>query len=108
MMSTIWQATVIAQIEVLMPDNIDLFARGLERAQQQGNIVVDLDVQTAVVLIGALQLACRHPAAKSSPTLRSAAEIARALQSLLAARDEELGRLLERGWHEVFDVPREP
>lgn len=64
-----------------------------------------VDAAGVFALIGQIQLVCRHPG--NVGRSRTWAEgFARELQNCLAVHSPELGRLVERGWHAVFDVPR--
>ncbi len=76
---------------------------GLRRCRP---IQLELSPDQAFCLVATIQLALRHPGNRG-PTSKVAEAIGRALQDGLAAQDAELGRLCERGWHPVFDVPRE-
>jgi hypothetical protein len=69
---------------------------------------LSLSVSTAVELVSVIQLASRHPAARGSPTIRRVVDLARRLHRELEIHSPELGRLLERGWHEVWDVRTGP
>lgn len=60
----------------------------------------------AWVILSQMQLALRHPG-NIGPASKAAYQLARTLQSLIAPQGTALGRLAERGWHEVFDVPRD-
>jgi hypothetical protein len=80
----------------------------MERLDRIGSIEfeVSLSASTAVTVISQIQLALRHPG-NNGPSAQHARGFARALQDLLAEQDPEIGRYLERGWHSVFDVPRQ-
>lgn len=85
------------------PDFNDL-AEGI--AQCRG-ISLELEASDAVYLISVIQLASRHPTGRLSPTVQRVLTLARGLQDALAEQSPDVGRILEQGWHEVFDVPRE-
>lgn len=88
----------------MMDNEIDIFTAALGKVREP--VVLELTVAQALVLIVQLQLACRHPS-NIGPTRRTAEGIARVIQDAIGRDSPEAGRLLERGWHEVFDVPRE-
>jgi hypothetical protein len=84
----------------------EVLAAACERLAAHGPVRLDLGVAECVTLIAVIQLASRHPAARSSPSIQEAVAIARQIQDGMAAREPDIGRLLERGWHSVFDVER--
>jgi nucleoside-triphosphatase THEP1 len=65
---------------------------------------VHLNAHAIVTLIAVIQLARRHPMAKASKSIQDAVMLARKLQDHLDGHAPGIGRLLEKGWHEVFDV----
>ncbi|HTU18534.1 MAG TPA: hypothetical protein VMG10_10780 [Gemmataceae bacterium] len=83
------------------------FVASLERAEAAGPLLVELSPTQAVSIIGIIQLACRHPGTRGSASRETAEAFARLMQASLERRSPDLGRLVERGWHEVFDVPTE-
>ncbi len=86
-----------------------LFIQEVLRLNQlHPTVILEVDVATAVQLIAVIQLVNRHPAAAYSESLKLAAGFARRVQEDLAKESPELGRLLEKGWHQVFDVIRAP
>ena len=71
------------------------------------NVDLQLGPHPAFALVGLLQLACRHPGLQGS--CRALAEtLGRKIQAELGQREPILGRLLERGWHPVFDERPDP
>lgn len=85
-----------------------LFAAGCAAAEQQGNLLIEIGAVNATCLIAIIQLACRHPGLRGSESRKYAERFARTLQEELGRRNADLGRLLERGWHKVFDVDSLP
>ena len=81
------------------------FARALRALPEEITLTVSREL--AVQLIAVVQLASRHPGASGSPSMAAVVRMARALQDGMAERAPHLGRLLEKGWRPVFDVPRE-
>jgi len=73
-------------------------ARGLEP------INLTLEPGSVITIIAQLQLALRHPGNRGR-SADNARRIARTLQDILAQQDPEIGRYLEKGWHECWDVP---
>jgi hypothetical protein len=72
-----------------------------------GNLHLEISAGSALALIGALQLACRHPGFVG-PTRREVEGLARTLQRRMAAESDLVGRVLERGWYPVFDHRPDP
>lgn len=70
-------------------------------------LVVHLDVSQVTSLITLIQCAIRHPGVTHTELGRRAVPMGRYLQDGLADVSPELARIFERGWHEVFDTPRE-
>jgi hypothetical protein len=58
-------------------------------------------------LMGAVQLASRHPEAMQGETMRVAVQMARRIQHLIATTPA-LARVAEQGWDQTKDVPRDP
>ena len=69
-------------------------------------IMLEMGAGLAVGLIGTIQLACRHPRF-TGETRRMVEGMARELQRDLEAVNPAF-RLLERGWHPVFDHRPDP
>lgn len=84
------------------------FTRAVERAESKGPVALQLTVTQCVNLVAVLQLVSRHPHARYSQPIQQVIGWARQIHAYLEERDEELGRLLERGWHPVFDEPGGP
>jgi hypothetical protein len=68
---------------------------------------IDLPPEMAVSLIAVIQLAKRHPQAKWTKVMDTVTTFARYLQETLGESSPEIDRLLELGWHEVFDESNE-
>jgi hypothetical protein len=63
--------------------------------------MIEMDAAAIVMVIAQLQLALRHPG-NQGPSRKDVIRFARGLQDLLASYDPEIGRYMERGWHECF------
>jgi len=87
------------------PDSIQI-SQALAALDQLPIVELTMDPMTAWCVLGSLQLALRHPGHKGA-SAKIAERFARAIQASIAPPGTELGRLAERGWHAVFDVPRE-
>lgn len=69
-----------------------------------GYITVQIDAMTAVILVGVMQLALRHPDLPGA-TQAITASFAIGLQArLVQACGPEIGRLLDYGWDPAYDV----
>lgn len=66
-------------------------------------IHIELPVEVIVSVIATIQLAHRHPMARFSRTVKEAVRFARTLQDGMDSVRPGIGRLIEKGWHEVFD-----
>jgi hypothetical protein len=77
-----------------------------ERVARLEPLPFTLSPYTAVVIVSQIQLALRHPG-NVGELAKQARHIARTLQERLAEQDPEVGRYLEQGWHEVFDIRSE-
>lgn len=84
--------------------DVDDFVAALRSVREP--IVLQMTLDQAVTLIANIQLACRHPGNRG-PSRKIAEAIARVVQDAIAQESPEAGRLLERGWHQVYDVPME-
>lgn len=87
----------------LLHDLVD----AMRASDTHGPILLELDTAMAFALVSVIQLAARHPTARHMAMMQQVVELARVAQEGMARRDERLGRYLEQGWHEVFDVPTE-
>lgn len=80
--------------------------KDLQRLEEEmPPLTLTLSPGRSAMLVALLQLTCRHPG-NLGASRDLAEEVGRRLQDALARHSEALGRVLERGWHEVFDVPR--
>ena len=66
------------------------------------NIVVELDAFSWMCVLGALQLATRHPA-YTGPSSDIVRRVARNIQEMISLNDN-IAILLELGWDPQFDV----
>jgi len=71
----------------------------------QCKIKLEIDAVTAVILIGQLQLATRHPK-NNGPSVPYAVAFARKLQQIIAEKfpDTSLPVTMEMGWNPNFDI----
>lgn len=67
-------------------------------------IHIEIDAACACVLLSQLQLALRYPMNRGY-SAQEARRIADAIQEAIGRHSPEAFRLLERGWHEVYDRP---
>lgn len=92
-------------VDLTGPTDEQIFAVEAQRLNDAGwDLPVHLNATAAIALISLVQLACRHPGVRMGGLRQDGEYLARELQQRLAESSPELGRLLERGWHEVFDV----
>lgn len=64
---------------------------------------IDLDIVTAMCIIGQIQLASRHPA-NTGESAAIAASFARQLQEMVVAVAPKNEQLIEKGWNPDFDI----
>ncbi|HWN95036.1 MAG TPA: hypothetical protein VNT99_08385 [Methylomirabilota bacterium] len=84
----------------------ELMQRALLAAERLGAtpVVLQLDLGTAMQIISALQLACRHPDFNGGA--RETVEgFARDAQESIGEQAPEIAEFLELGWSEEYDVP---
>ncbi len=93
-----------------MPDQPDkhmIAQHGMRAVVSHGThpVVLETDVISIWVLLATIQLANRHPAAATSPTIQKAVEVARGFQEALLALPfgQAIYDLIELGWHTQFD-----
>jgi hypothetical protein len=76
-----------------------------DRLKAMPDLQIEMRADQLFTLIAMIQLASRHPGTRGSSAAEEVIAIARDLQEKVFGPEAELDRLLERGWHEVFDVP---
>lgn len=88
------------------PENIpDNFLHAVERlANNQNPFTVQMSPYQAWCLVGAVQLATRHPGF-TGPSRLTAESVAREISAALTANDPDLRQLAVMGWHQQFDAP---
>lgn len=67
-------------------------------------VVIEMDITTAVGMIGALQLALRHPGFRNRPTARAVRGTLDQLIDALSEGDAEFREFLKLGNNPAFDV----
>lgn len=86
------------------PSNEEKFLAALKRLEADPQPVsVEMAKSSLWLMLSAVQLACRHPAAKTSKTLQAAKSIASSIMRDISANDADLRMLAEMGWEEQFD-----
>jgi len=65
--------------------------------------ILNTNVLTALTMLGALQLALRHPRFKGTPSGQEMTNVARDIQRVLEQAIPECKFLMEAGWNERFD-----
>jgi len=65
--------------------------------------ILNTDVLTAFTMLGALQLALRHPKFKGTSSGQHMTKVARDIQRVLERAIPECKFLMEAGWNERFD-----
>ena len=73
-----------------------------ELANSTREISITMTAFDAFCVLAHIQLAARHPG-NNGPTCRIATKVAREIQDRLGPEGSDLGRLIERGWHQCFD-----
>lgn len=93
------------QLELTPKTDEEIFAAEAARLDAGGYAQeLVLDLGSVLALISTLQVASRHPSARFSPTIRAALDIGHLLHDRVTSASPELARILEQGWHPVFDV----
>lgn len=70
-------------------------------------VTLKTDVATAVCVVSAIQLACRHEA-YTGPAREIVENFARQVAAHLGTLRPEIEEMLELGWRPEFDVPCDP
>jgi hypothetical protein len=91
-----------------MPDD-EVIKAITERAQLliqefKRPIIIETDIHMCLRLIATVQVALRHPAAKSSPTMQSAEKFVIDLIEKIDPQHGDIWRFMNFGFNRTFDV----
>lgn len=75
---------------------------GIEKLSEE-RVPIEIDMVTAICLIGSVQLASRHPK-NVGPSARISQDFARDLQKIVVEKFPAAEFILEAGWNPDFDI----
>jgi hypothetical protein len=75
----------------------------MDQEQLQQIIFIEMDVLTAICVLGNIQLATRHPA-NTGPSVGYAVRWGRELQEKIVEKIPEQSAIMEMGWDPNFDM----